>query len=306
MYLGRWKLSVAPAEEPVTLSELKAHLRLGSEAFGDRVDTLVSIAPDTYAAASTQTGTSIEVFSLDAVVNLHVYATTVTGVVTITIQHSDDGSTWSTFTTLAPVGVAGITETAYTGTKRYIRANGSVANDSVGYGVTVLRYQNLGGDEDTYLENLLTTAREQVEEETWRALITQTWTLKLDEFPDCGEILLPRPPCQSVTSISYQDTANVTQTLAASQYTVITDDEPGRIVEAYNVDWPDTYDVPNAVTITYVAGYGLANAVPKRLKHAIMMLAAHWYENREAVGSGFEMPLGYQRLIRPLLVGPRR
>jgi len=39
------------------------------------------------------------------------------------------------------------------------------------------------------------------------------------------------------------------------------------------------------VKVNYVAGYGAATAVPQTIKQAMLMLIAHWFENREAVGT---------------------
>lgn len=44
------------------------------------------------------------------------------------------------------------------------------------------------------------------------------------------------------------------------------------------------------------------NAYPKRLEHAIMMVAAHWYNQRESVAGTqmHEVPDALQALIKPL------
>ena len=137
-------------------------------------------------------------------------------------------------------------------------------------------------DEDATIDDLIRVARDLVEHDTGRALITQTWVLRLDAFPDTIE--LPRPPLQSVTSVEYVDTAGDTQTLTAdTDYTV--DKYPclGRIVPAYAQSWPTTRDVVNAVVVTYVAGYGdNARDVPQPLQQAMKLLIGEGFENREA------------------------
>lgn len=141
-------------------------------------------------------------------------------------------------------------------------------------------------DDDALIRTQIKAARSYVEEIANRQLVNASWTYTLDSFP--GEIILPRPPLVSVTSIQYVDTAGSTQTEATSVYTVLTDDDTeGRIVEAVNQTWSATRDQPNAVTIVYVAGYGAAaTAVPEGYKAAILLLFAEMYENRETFAVG--------------------
>ena len=155
-------------------------------------------------------------------------------------------------------------------------------------------------DDDTMITNFITAARLWCEHFTRRAFVTQTWTLKLDKFPTEFRVLLP--PLQSVTSIQYIDVDGATQTLATSEYTVDSDSEPGRIVEAFEKAWPSTRDVINAVTLTFVAGYGNASTVPEEVKLAIKMLVGHWYENREsfALMAPREVPMATEHLLWPL------
>jgi uncharacterized phiE125 gp8 family phage protein len=158
-------------------------------------------------------------------------------------------------------------------------------------------------DDDTLISALLQAAREQVESDASRALVTQTWRLKLHSF-FADLIELPRPPLVSVTKIEYLDLNDVTQTLPVVYYRVDADRSPGVIWRDKDYVWPTISDQPNAVTITYVAGYGAAAAVPARAKQAILLLVGHWYRSREAVGQvGSEIALAYQRLINGLRAG---
>lgn len=147
-------------------------------------------------------------------------------------------------------------------------------------------------DDDTLIASYGAAAREWVERTgIWRSLVTQTITLKLDEFP-CSDdpILLPQPPLISVTSITYVDTNGTTQTWSSSEYRVDTYAEPGRVTPAYGYSYPSTRDVTGAVTVVYSAGYGTASDVPNSIKTAIKFLAANWYENREPVVLGTIAP----------------
>jgi len=157
-------------------------------------------------------------------------------------------------------------------------------------------------DDDTYISALIKAARKKLEADTGRALITQTWKLILDRFPDSDDeaILMPKAPLQSVSSITYVDTDGVTQTWDSSEYRVDTDSVPGRITPAYNQSWPTTRSVTGAVTITFVAGYGNSSQnIPDDLRHAMRLLIGHWYENREEVVAGVsiaQVPQAYQFL----------
>lgn len=141
-----------------------------------------------------------------------------------------------------------------------------------------------GSEQDTLISSLIKSARIYCENFLNQSLVTQTWDLTLDEFP--REIVIPRGPLQSVTSIAYVDDSGVTQTLATTQYQVDVKQNPGRIVEAYEATWPTLRDQLNTVVIRYVAGYGLAAAVPENIKAAMKLLLGHWYENREETISG--------------------
>lgn len=156
-------------------------------------------------------------------------------------------------------------------------------------------------DMDVELQRLIVGARQHVEETTGRSLITQTWEYTLDRLPEL--IKLPRGPVQSVTSIEYVDLNGVTQTVDSSIYRVDTKSRRARITEAHNQSWPSVRDVTGAVTITYVAGYGsTAESVPQPIRHAIMMLVAHWVENKEAVLLGVTqapMILSVESLLAP-------
>ena len=101
------------------------------------------------------------------------------------------------------------------------------------------------------------------------------------------------PPLSSVTSIKYYDTDETVATFSSSNYIVDTHSEPGRIELQYSEVWPSTVLRPiNGVEIIFVAGYGAASAVPDVIKHAIKILIAHCYENRELVIQTGAVPKG--------------
>ena len=139
-------------------------------------------------------------------------------------------------------------------------------------------------DDDALIRALITAAREYAERRQRRTLLTTTKTVKYDSFPDV--IRPPEPPLASVTSIAYVDEDGDSQTLSAALYDVDTDTEPGRITPAYGETWPATRGQIDAVTLTYVAGYGDAESVPELTKAGIKLILADLYENRESYVTG--------------------
>lgn len=135
--------------------------------------------------------------------------------------------------------------------------------------------------ENQYITALCLAATSWAEKFQNRTFVARPRTMVLDKFPTV--IRPPYPPLVSVTSIVYIDTDGVSQTLAASDYRVDTVTEPGRITVAYDLSWPDTRAITNAVTIDYEAGYGNAAKVPDDVKHAIKLMLTHFFENRVPV-----------------------
>lgn len=141
-----------------------------------------------------------------------------------------------------------------------------------------------------------------------RALVTQTWELVIDEFPD-SEIKIPLPPLQEIVSIKYDDAAGVEQTVDPAGYYVDSASEPGWVVPVTS-GWPATIDAINAVRIRFTCGYAptadsppdmVAN-VPYSIKAAILLAIGSLYANRETVVIGVtavSLPWGAEQLLRP-------
>ncbi|MHC4866782.1 MAG: head-tail connector protein [Planctomycetota bacterium] len=138
-------------------------------------------------------------------------------------------------------------------------------------------------DRDVLFRALITAAREVAELRTQKQFITATYTLELDAFPGTtGVIRLPKPPTQSVTSITYTDSNGDPQTLNASKYDTDFSSEPARIVPAYGETWPTVQPGINRLTVTFVAGYGdAATDVHQAVRNGMKLLIGHWFRERE-------------------------
>jgi uncharacterized phiE125 gp8 family phage protein len=161
-------------------------------------------------------------------------------------------------------------------------------------------------EEDALIASLIAAATAHLD--GWsgilgRALVNQTWLQKFPRFPSGAVLGLALAPVQSIVSITYFDADNVQQTLAGSVYTAL-DDELGPFVTLQvGKAWPATFAREDAVTVTFVAGYGAAASdVPPAIRHAMLLLVGHWYEHREAVviGTGTaQLPQAVRSLLAP-------
>jgi uncharacterized phiE125 gp8 family phage protein len=124
-------------------------------------------------------------------------------------------------------------------------------------------------DEDTLIEGYIRTARAYVESYTGTRLVTQTLILRTDDWADLQNP--PVAPLQSVTSITYVDVDGATQTLATSVYEARLYGLEPSIVLKYDQTWP-TIRGGSEITVTAVAGYGVAEATPPEIFQAICYL----------------------------------
>jgi uncharacterized phiE125 gp8 family phage protein len=174
-----------------------------------------------------------------------------------------------------------------------------------------------GMDHDYHDEDIqrnITAARKWLEKQIDGALITQKLRWTIDTFPKRRgptnrkrlrntALVLPRWPVQSVSKVEYITTANATATVDLATTSLRLDDNgKARLVRKDWQAWPETRDTPGAVTIEFFAGFGVdQDDVPEEAKIIILMLVAHWLENREAVGTATgEIALGVTALVDSL------
>jgi uncharacterized phiE125 gp8 family phage protein len=162
-------------------------------------------------------------------------------------------------------------------------------------------------DDDDYIQALVATATAWVDgKDGWlgRAIGTQTWDYVLDGFPvgagpKGGGIRIPLPPLQSVVSVEYvdPDTGLEAALEDGADYETDAYSEPGWIMPS-SAGWPTTMNTINSVRIRFIAGYV---AVPASIKHAVLLMVGHLYENREAttIDKPSELPMGVEALLIP-------
>lgn len=156
--------------------------------------------------------------------------------------------------------------------------------------------------EDGFIADKIKQATEFVQNEVagGRQFLSATWDMPLAGFW-CGSLKIPRPPLQSITSIQYYATDGTLTTVSASDYLVRKPwKQPGHVSRAPNATWPSVQaDREWPVVIRFVAGYAAATSLPHDWKQVVLLIVAHWFENREAVADTekFDVPMAARSLI---------
>lgn len=154
-------------------------------------------------------------------------------------------------------------------------------------------------DDDALLQGYIIAAREAMEDVLSKSIMSQTWELNLSR-PPAWELPLPRTGSlgwkdllTSVTSVTYIDMNGAQQTRPSNQYIVDAHHQPVARILPFGIDpttgnqdvpiyWLPTRYVPNAMTVTYVAGVTARGDVPQMVRQAMLMLVGSMYESREA------------------------
>lgn len=185
-------------------------------------------------------------------------------------------------------------------------------------------------DQDPRVASMIRSARRTVETMLGQQLITTTIDYWADNWPwlggyynrvvraqavmgpmpyylpnsNTGVLKLEAAPLQSVSWVKYADFDGNWITINPSQYIYesVTPGSvlvgPSRIQPAYGMTWPVPRPTIDTVNIRFVVGYGNDfSSVPENIKHAILMLVSHWYENRDpavvgTISSDLEDTLG--------------
>lgn len=141
--------------------------------------------------------------------------------------------------------------------------------------------------EDTLIQSLIMASRLHIEAALDLALVTQTWRIRRDTWPASRTLTLPIRPVQAITSFEVHAADGITETFGADAFILDGDANPARLVWRGNGAMPTSGLVANGIEIDLVAGFGdAAEDVPQPIRQALLLLIAHWYENREPVEIG--------------------
>ncbi len=156
--------------------------------------------------------------------------------------------------------------------------------------------------EDPVVASLILAARLHIEGALDIAMVTQSWSYYLDCWPEDGRIDIPLGPLQSVDSVRVYDESDVAQTIPASSYLVDLSSLRPRVIRNTGGTWPRPGRPANGIEIAVTAGYSATpEQVPQPIRQALLMLVAHWYEQREPIvfDQPEALPHGVAELLAP-------
>ncbi len=149
--------------------------------------------------------------------------------------------------------------------------------------------------EDAYLETIITTVQQQLEEVHWTQFTTATYDQYFDAWTD--PLVLSRPPLGSITTVKYTDNDGTLQTVADTVYEAGEVLGVGTVRRKFNQNWPtDKRAHEDTIVVRFTCGHGVASAVPAAIKHAVKLMCGHLYWHRE--------PTEQDRMTINLLMGP--
>jgi len=142
-----------------------------------------------------------------------------------------------------------------------------------------LRVDSADTSQDNVIAILIKGVRQKVEDFLRRALITQTISFEMSGDDMRAYVEIPRPPVQSITSLTTYDEASGSETS-----TVVSSGNYQLVEKTLLVERNDGWDInreDRAGTLVYVAGYGNAGSdVPFDIRMAMLELLALRYERR--------------------------
>lgn len=156
-------------------------------------------------------------------------------------------------------------------------------------------------DDDTLINRLISVAvaYTDVQGALGHAMISQKWGQWIDSTPPASVKLILGPVIQ-VNAVKYYDTNGDLQTDTLTNYEVTGTSFASYVSPKEGFNWPETQDRSDAIRIEYTIGYGETTAdIPETLRHALMMLIGHWYDNRETtmMDELSHVPYGFDALI---------
>lgn len=180
--------------------------------------------------------------------------------------------------------------------------------------------------DDAMFENWISTAREHCEDFLGLSLATKTLEIALDAWPtvrtdgslaidlpggpvrEIVQVMVPAPDAEyssdDVDSDSLADEPVYADGMVnPDQYVLDSYRQPAQLRPV--TSWPTFTAAPNALTIRYLAGYGVDSdgvyPLPGKFRSAMLLVISHLFEHRseDTEVALQSLPLGVHALLRP-------
>jgi uncharacterized phiE125 gp8 family phage protein len=154
-----------------------------------------------------------------------------------------------------------------------------------------------GDIQDPVLESFLRAALSAIEARTGKILISRSFSWVLSNWRNVVGQPLPVAPISEITGIVMVDKITGATPVEPSAYTLLKDTH--RPILAPNGTCLPAIPSNGTVEIDFVAGMGADwGELPADLGHAVLLLAAHYYENRHELAlKESALPFGVASLI---------
>lgn len=151
--------------------------------------------------------------------------------------------------------------------------------------------------DDAVIASLLTAARSQIEAATGRMLLAQRWRLVRDAWPRDGRIVLRGGPLRALIAARTYDAHGAAHDVDPAGFVL---DLAADVIAAPRWALPEPGRPVAGIELDLELGYGTApDDIPPPVRHAVRLLAAHWYDNRggTADASAALLPGGVAAMI---------
>lgn len=144
-----------------------------------------------------------------------------------------------------------------------------------------LRVDTNGLDDE--IGALIASAERTIERQANIVATQRETAFNFDSFE--AALVLPLAPIDAETvEISYLDAAGAPRQVAPEAFRVVTRNRVTRLVPAIGATWPTAAEADGAITVSALAGFATADAIPKNLIHAGRLLVQGWFEgNPDAI-----------------------
>lgn len=168
--------------------------------------------------------------------------------------------------------------------KEYLRLGSGFTDDNV---------------QDAYLETCLRAAMGAIEARTTKVLIERSFDYTFLQYrEERGGMLMPISPLVYLNQFLVYDRDGASVSYSKNDFQLV-DDAQRPVLQAKTGSLP-TIPAQGWAMLRFLAGYGAWVDVPENLQQAMLVLAAHFYENRDTmVNGGGQMPLAVAALLAP-------